>query len=314
MVKADGIQIKRNSSVASDVYSNELDNRGDITGQLFGDVQTPLFLTLPPFKSAPAGSDNITVNKNQEVVLDAGDYGRIYVKDGGTLTLTGGVYNIEKLEAKKSARVRFNDAAEVRVADEVKIAKMSYVGPSSGSYIDASNIIFYVAGDEHHSFKIEEKVNFFGTIYATSGEVEIKKEVSFTGAILAEEIEVDKKAEMWLDSYFGGSDPALGKGARTAWVEPEMEYDIPETYALASNYPNPFNPSTTINFDLKDDGQVSLKVYDIRGAVVSELVQGYRVAGNYSVQFRPQNLSSGTYLYVLDTGSFREVKRMVYLK
>ena len=314
MLKANGIQIKKDASISSDVHANELDSRGDIFGDIYTDVQTPLFTNLPPFKSAPAGSQNITVNKNQEVILEPGDYGRINVKDRGTLTFTGGVYNIEKLEAKKSARVRFGDASEVRVSDEVKIGKQSYVGPAEGSLINASNIIFYIAGDNHHAFKIEEDVNFFGTIYAISGEVEIKKEVSFTGAILADEIEIDKEAEMWLHSFFGGADASLGKGARTAWVEPEMEYDIPESFALAANYPNPFNPSTTIDFALKDAGHVSLKIYDIRGAQVAELVQGYRDAGHYSVHFSPDNLSSGTYLYVLDAGSFREVKRMVYLK
>ncbi len=55
-------------------------------------------------------------------------------------------------------------------------------------------------------------------------------------------------------------------------------------------------------------------IHDIRGAEVADLARGFHEAGYYSISFSPENLSSGTYLYVLDSGSFREVKRMVYLK
>ena len=198
----------------------------------------------------------------------------------------------------------------------MKLAKNTYVGPAGGSYIGASDIIFYISGDHHHSAKLEEDVVFYGTIYSEEGEVELKKDVSFTGSILAEKISIDKDCELTVDSYFsstsgGGVSKAAG---RLAWLEPEMEPEIPLASDLAGNYPNPFNPSTTIDFALSHAGQVSLKIYDIRGAEVAEIARGYHEAGYYSVQFNPDNLSSGTYLYVLDAGSFREVKRMVYLK
>ncbi|NQV50263.1 MAG: DUF5011 domain-containing protein, partial [Candidatus Marinimicrobia bacterium] len=313
---ADRIDIKQNTLVESDVYANDLDNSGDITGDIFGDIVTPLFATLPPFKSGAAGSQNITVNKNQTLELAPGDYGRIYVKDRGTITFTGGIYNIEKLEAQKSSHVRFETATEVRVEDEVKLAKNTYVGPAGGSYIGASDIIFYISGDHHHSAKLEEDVVFYGTIYSQEGEVELKKDVSFTGSILAEKISIDKDCELTVDSYFsstsgGGVSKAAG---RLAWVEPEMEAEIPLASGLNGNYPNPFNPSTSIDFALSQAGQVSLKIYDIRGAEVADLARGFHEAGYYSISFSPENLSSGTYLYVLDSGSFREVKRMVYLK
>lgn len=89
---------------------------------------------------------------------------------------------------------------------------------------------------------------------------------------------------------------------------------LPQSYALDQNYPNPFNPNTSIRIALPAAGDVSLKVYDINGSEVAELANGHHEAGQHSFNFSPQNLSSGTYLYVLETGSFREVKRMVYLK
>ncbi len=89
---------------------------------------------------------------------------------------------------------------------------------------------------------------------------------------------------------------------------------LPENYSLSQNYPNPFNPSTTIKFALQTASDISLKIYDINGAEVAQVARGHYEAGYYSFNFSPQNLSSGTYLYVLEAGSFREVKRLVYLK
>jgi len=89
---------------------------------------------------------------------------------------------------------------------------------------------------------------------------------------------------------------------------------IPSDYALSQNYPNPFNPSTTISYAIPRDAVVSLRVFDMRGSLVSELASGYQLAGQYQVDFQASDLSSGTYIYVLEAGSFREVKRMAYLK
>lgn len=89
---------------------------------------------------------------------------------------------------------------------------------------------------------------------------------------------------------------------------------IPTAYVLQDNFPNPFNPSTTISYGIPEDAMVSLRVFDMRGSLVSELAGGYQNAGSYQVNFQASHLSSGTYIYVLEAGSFKEVKRMVYLK
>jgi len=89
---------------------------------------------------------------------------------------------------------------------------------------------------------------------------------------------------------------------------------VPSSYSLSQNYPNPFNPSTTISFSLERAGDVSLKVYDVNGVEVAQLAVGHHGAGMHRLNFAPENLSSGMYMYVLEAGSFREVKRMVYLK
>ncbi len=96
----------------------------------------------------------------------------------------------------------------------------------------------------------------------------------------------------------------------------EIEVDVttPEKYALGQNYPNPFNPSTTISYAVKFDGFVSLKVYDFTGREVASLVNAEMKAGSYDVQFDASGLSSGIYFYTLQSGSFKETKKLTLLK
>jgi hypothetical protein len=88
----------------------------------------------------------------------------------------------------------------------------------------------------------------------------------------------------------------------------------PGRYSLEHNYPNPFNPTTTIKFALPKDGYVKLKVYDIMGREVKVIVNEVKQAGYYSVDFDGSNLASGVYFYRLQCGSFNETKRMVIIK
>ncbi len=85
-------------------------------------------------------------------------------------------------------------------------------------------------------------------------------------------------------------------------------------YELRQNYPNPFNPSTKIRFSLPESANVSLKVYDMTGQLIAELVNGMQSAGRYEINFNANNLASGIYMYVLQAGSYSEIKRMTLLK
>jgi hypothetical protein len=94
----------------------------------------------------------------------------------------------------------------------------------------------------------------------------------------------------------------------------------PEAYALGNNYPNPFNPATTIKYALPEAASVQLEVYNVVGQVVRTLVAGQQAAGRYVIQWdatndHGQSLSSGIYFYRLQAGGeFLEVKKMLLLK
>jgi hypothetical protein len=91
-------------------------------------------------------------------------------------------------------------------------------------------------------------------------------------------------------------------------------HTVARTYQLNQNYPNPFNPTTRISYSVAEDVDVSLKIYDIMGAEVMELVNTRQPAGFYEVQFDAANLSSGMYFYELKAGDFVSVKKMTLLK
>ncbi len=89
---------------------------------------------------------------------------------------------------------------------------------------------------------------------------------------------------------------------------------FPINLILNQNYPNPFNPSTKINWQSPVSGWQTLKVYDVLGNEVATLVNEYRNAGNYEINFDASKLSSGVYCYQLRTGEFVETKKMILVK
>jgi len=110
----------------------------------------------------------------------------------------------------------------------------------------------------------------------------------------------------WIHTFIGNLwEPATG-------INDELL--TPDNYGLAQNYPNPFNPSTTIKYAIEKSGFVSLKVYDVLGREVADLVAQDQTAGVYTVQFDASLLSSGIYFYKLESGSFSKINKMMLVK
>ena len=103
------------------------------------------------------------------------------------------------------------------------------------------------------------------------------------------------------------------------FVEEKEIDELPTDYHLIQNYPNPFNPSTKISWQSPLGSWQTLKVYDVLGNEVATLVDGYKPAGSYEVEFNShsgegRNLTSGIYFYRLQAGEFIETRKMVLLK
>ena len=96
--------------------------------------------------------------------------------------------------------------------------------------------------------------------------------------------------------------------------EIEVAINTPSTAALHDNYSNPFNPTTTISYEVPAQVQVSLMVYDMLGREVSTLVDADQPAGRYEVTFDASGLPSGTYLYQLIAGNEKVTKKLILAK
>jgi hypothetical protein len=94
----------------------------------------------------------------------------------------------------------------------------------------------------------------------------------------------------------------------------KISENIPSAYELSQNYPNPFNPVTNISFSLPKNGDVVLKVYDIRGNEIRTYVNQFLNAGIYSIKIDGSNLASGVYFYRITAGSFTASKKMILVK
>uniref|UniRef100_A0A7V2ZME3 M28 family peptidase n=1 Tax=Ignavibacterium album TaxID=591197 RepID=A0A7V2ZME3_9BACT len=96
----------------------------------------------------------------------------------------------------------------------------------------------------------------------------------------------------------------------------EIEVDVlsPDKFVLEQNYPNPFNPTTIISWQSPISGYQTLKVYDILGNEVVTLVNEYKEAGKYKIEFDASNIPSGIYYYKISAGSFSDVKKMMVIK
>lgn len=89
---------------------------------------------------------------------------------------------------------------------------------------------------------------------------------------------------------------------------------IPEKFSLYQNYPNPFNPATIIKFDVPKKTYVKIKVYDITGKIISELVNQELNAGTYETNWNASGYASGIYFYNISAGDFTETRKMLLLK
>ena len=137
---------------------------------------------------------------------------------------------------------------------------------------------------------------------------------------------LDKKAEAY--NYFTElvttyPDCQLSEVANIFYLSKKNKYEKPAQdeeivtttkTKLFTNYPNPFNPSTVIKYQLSDASQVSLKVYDVMGREVATLVNSYQNKGSYDVTFYAHELSSGIYFYKLNAGGKQLINKMLLMK
>jgi predicted GH43/DUF377 family glycosyl hydrolase len=134
----------------------------------------------------------------------------------------------------------------------------------------------------------------------------------------------DSRLRFWFAPYDAAGDayfvdnvvlsPASLEGASTERVTATTDTELPTQVLLQQNHPNPFNPSTTIEYAIPEGGAVEIEVLDVLGRRVATLVNEKKPAGTYTVHWDATGVSSGVYFYRLKTGDFVQTKRMLLLR
>jgi hypothetical protein len=204
-------------------------------------------------------------------------------------------FKIQKIE---------NGTAPVRL--HIFSEKETFGVPSDSGYI----VVAYIADGEHRLID--------------GADNEITFSLAGPGLLSAERVQaVDGIAEVTYYPSGSGSVSitASADGLESATLNKVITgiaegdpFTLPDEFALRENYPNPFNPATTIRYELPVASRVSLKIFDILGREVAVLVDDYMSAGIYDVQFDASSLPSGLYIYRLETEGFNGNRRMMFVK
>ena len=117
-----------------------------------------------------------------------------------------------------------------------------------------------------------------------------------------------------VDAAYVGSDIATGEFTIGVVLHNDLDNNLPNKYSLDQNFPNPFNPATTIRYSIPETGLVTIKIYNAIGKEMDVLQNEIKQPGDYEIRYDGSRLPSGVYFYQLKAGAFVETKKMILLK
>ncbi len=218
-LKADSIKVRQNASIAGDVHTNDLDNNGTINGTITEPLPLPVFESWPEFVSAPSGGEDILVGKNEVIAIFDGTYGDIEIKQNGTLIFLGITFNVRSINGGPGANILFSSPTEVRVEEKFATSENSFIGPDTGSSINAGDIIFYINGINGTNGNLGASVKaakvglnneLQANMYVPNGTLKLRQGTQATGSFLARDIIVGLGVGVSLESAFVNSAPVAG--------------------------------------------------------------------------------------------------------
>lgn len=265
--------------------------------QVTGKVYAADFADPTPFNLTTAVGDMETAY-NDAAGRTNPDFTELGAGEIGGLTLVPGLYKWSTdllITNNVTLNGSSNDVWIFQVAGGITLANGTSVILTGGAL--AKNIFWQCAG----IVSIGTTAHFEG-IVLTQTSISMGTGASLNGILLAQ-------TAVTLDGN------AIIKPSGTTGVEAEFN---PNEFTLSQNYPNPFNPTTNIHYNLGKAGMVSLRIYNLLGSEVAEIVNGYQEAGSYIIEFNTSNkinnIVSGVYFYRLETESFSATKKLLLLK
>lgn len=324
------IEIHRQSMIDGDATAPVFDYKGgacasNITGTATVDAVD--MIDLPAITAFSTGSEAVEVKKDETGDIGPGAYAGVKVRDDATLNLahdgSSGDYFFASLELGKRATMNVDASlGEVNIYVD---GKLSFIRHAVFNAFDGANPSEKVTiwSSDDGSIKIRDDVVFNGcNLIAPDAEVRFQKRSFFKGAVCARAVDVQKTAVVV--NHQSQMTPAEASARAWAIYKEDLNAGegssvLPDGYELSQNFPNPFNPTTTIRFALPEDATVSLRIYNIHGQLVRTLANGSFSAGshNFTWDGTDENglkVVSGMYFYQLQSRDYQEVKKMLMLK
>ncbi|MCF7922096.1 MAG: ice-binding family protein [Candidatus Marinimicrobia bacterium] len=274
----------------------------EVTGTIYTtDVSGPAG-SVPAASMLATAQGDITIAYNDafgRTPIPTGPFLNPGAGDIAGLTLVAGLYKFTSgtLVSITGADVTLTgsetDVWIFQIASSLTVGNGTHVILAGGA--QAANIFWQVGS----SATLGTTCDFKGTIIADQS-IDLNTGATVEGRLLAH-----------IGAVTMASSSVTVPGLEPTGVDAEM---LPDGFNLSQNFPNPFNPSTTISYQLPANGQVSLTITDMLGREVSVLVNDVQVAGHHQIVWDAQNVASGTYIYRLEAGSHVSVKQLVLLK
>lgn len=247
----------------------------------------------------PSDSLKLPAEPLEEVIIDTEFDGVSFFGAGWIQTANTGFYGASPSWINPPG----NGSAYVEYRPTLKAAKYEVFGwwvASSNRTLDTPYIIDHANGRD--TVRVNQKIN--NSSWVSLGEF------TFSGT---------SNDKVTITDEASGGDWIVADAIRFVQLEETVSIaqnpnTLPTRSQLAQNYPNPFNPTTNIRFDLADASDVQITIYDLAGRSLQTVYSGFLPSGSHSVTFNGSGLASGTYLYVLETSSGKDVRLMSLIK
>ena len=331
-VSSPRVRIKNKATIAGTLVYDELKVGRHVTiGEHVTPGTWPLFedFGLPDFVTGTPGTVDILVRKRETVTLspEDGPFGTIRVKHKGSLILTGGEYHIGSMHLGTKVAVVVQAPTTMLIAGKFALGQHSYFGPETAA-VDPSEILVYVEGENGHhgklkghpkAAKVGGKAVFAGNIYAPNGTIHLRHHSRSTGSFIGKDLILGVRAKAHLRSGWNTPGVLYDPQLPVAKLLSALSEDHGLVEQIVDNYPNPFNPATTVRYRLPAFGWTRLTVYNALGQEVRVLVDQPQPTGVHSVEWdgREQNgqtASSGLYFYQLINSGKVHTGRMLLIK
>lgn len=317
LTAVNAIRVATNNTVEGDASAGatvRFEDGATLTGTATegADIQVEL---LPPL-SFTSGGEAISVATNATVDLAPGSYGMVRIGQGGTLNLVEGDYYFNGLNVDPDGKVITTvdeQVTSVNVVQDIRFGANAVVNVMP---LGDAGSRFLTMNSRQGDISIARNGSVIGSLIAPDGLVRVARDAVYRGAICAENISIESGATVQHHNTPLATSAQVSMAANTSFSKESIavQVELPDQIALLPNYPNPFNPTTTIQFHLPETVQVRLSVYDMLGREIVVLVHGTISAGEHSVVFDASRFSNGTYLYKMVTPEQTLTGRMMLLK